>query len=132
MTVGVKQLGFETVMGTDRAKVAAKTRYQAITLEQAGKLKVALKDMSCRPKGLELKDVVQQNRRSIEAALRQGWLFEDIQQTFAQQGISISVRTLKRYLAAPGNGAEGDSDGDNDSLAGDSDVPDLGTGSSPA
>lgn len=123
-----KRQDFETHM--DRKGRAG--RYQTLTKQEFENLKVALKDMGRRPKSFEFKEILEGSRSYIEAALAQGWLFEDIQRIFAQHGVSVSVRTLKRYLAASANAAEDDRDEDNDGLAGDSDMPDLGTGSSPA
>lgn len=66
--------------------------------EQSTQLGAKLSQMAANPKGLQLRDLVQEHKAKIQAALDAGYSYDDIIAAFSDLGITIKPNTLKQYL----------------------------------
>ena len=69
--------------------------------EKSAQLGEILKKMASNPKGLLLRDLVQENKSKIQSALEAGYSYEDIITAFQNLEINIRPTTLKQYLRDP-------------------------------
>jgi len=64
----------------------------------ADQLGSKLEHLAQNPKGLQVKDLVFRLRPKIESAQQAGYTLEDIVQAFKEEGVDLTLNTLKRYL----------------------------------
>lgn len=67
--------------------------------EVSTRLGKKLQRMATKPKGVQLRDLIQQHKEAIQGALQSGYTYEEIiENSFKDLGITIRPNTLKQYL----------------------------------
>lgn len=85
-------------MATMRRRSSASA---AIPKSAIGKVGSALLDLPEKPREkLSLREAVSELHESITAALDRGYSYDEVVKILANQGVDITVASLKRYLAA--------------------------------
>lgn len=66
--------------------------------DQSSQFGVKLEAMALSPKGLQLRELVIENKDKINRAIAAGYSYEDVVAALAELKIQIKVNTLKQYL----------------------------------
>jgi len=85
-------------MATSKKRASGSATLSKAAIEQVG---LKLKDLPEKPKeNLSLREAISELHDSITTALNRGYSYDEIVKILATQGVSITVASLKRYLAA--------------------------------
>lgn len=85
-------------MATTKKRASGSATISKAAIEQIG---LKLKDLPEKPKeNLSLRETVSELHDSITTALNRGYSYDEIVKILATQDVSITVASLKRYLAA--------------------------------
>lgn len=63
-----------------------------------GQIGTQLDNLAENPKGIQVKELVSKMRPKIEAAQASGYTLEDIVKVFEDEGVTLTLNTLKQYL----------------------------------
>lgn len=76
-----------------------RSRATVVNQEAIGQASAFLQDLPVKPKeSLSLREAVEQMQEFLQAALEKGYSYQDLAAILEEQGIKISVLTLKNYI----------------------------------
>lgn len=85
-------------MATSKKRASGSATISKTAIEQVGS---RLKDLPEKPKeNLSLREAISELHESITTALNRGYSYDEVVKILATQKVSITVASLKRYLAA--------------------------------